>query len=541
QAKRSGLVDEVVPSQILMTRAHTVAREMAAGSLARRPGKDLQGLLLEATVPGRAMIYSKAEEGVLKQTKGHYPAPLKALESVRRGYRKSLERGLEIEAELFGELAVSPESRNLIHIFQAQTALKGQKVGAEPKAVTKICILGGGLMGSGIGCVSIDGGYRVRLKDRDAGALSRTMSYLHRYFEEKARKRRQRPYEVTMALAHASTASDYSGFKHAQMVIEAVFEDLALKQQVLKDVEAICGPETIFASNTSSLSIAEIANASKHPETVLGMHYFSPVEKMPLLEIIVTDKTAPWATATALEVGKKQGKTCIVVQDKVGFYTSRILGPYLVEAAHLLVEGASVEAIDQALLDFGFPVGPLALMDEVGIDVGAKVTKILLGAFGSRMQPPAALQRLVDSGRCGKKNRSGIYLYPAEEKPVRGKKKGASRKEVDLSVYDVMGVPRERRFMDPKEIQKRCVLTFLNEAVRCLEEGVLRSASDGDIGAVFGLGFPPFRGGPFKFMDDLGAAAVVSQLDGLQQQHGERFAPATMLVEKARQGSRFLA
>jgi 3-hydroxyacyl-CoA dehydrogenase/enoyl-CoA hydratase/3-hydroxybutyryl-CoA epimerase len=251
------------------------------------------------------------------------------------------------------------------------------------------------------------------------------------------------------------------------------------------------------------------------------MHYFSPVNKMPLLEVIVTDRTAPEATATAVAVGKKQGKTVIVVRDGPGFYTSRILAPYMNEAAQLLVEGASVEDLDRALVAFGFPVGPITLLDEVGIDVGDKVGKILHGAFGARMAPPAALHDVVAAGRLGRKNRKGFYVYDGKEK------------RVDESVYALLPGGRARKPFSAADIQERVVLQMVNEAILCLGEGILRSARDGDVGAVFGLGFPPFRGGPFRWADTVGTRALLDKLEMLRARHGDRFAPAPLLVEHA--------
>ena len=259
------------------------------------------------------------------------------------------------------------------------------------------------------------------------------------------------------------------------------------------------------------------------------MHYFSPVQKMPLLEVIVTGRSSPEATATAVALGKRQGKTVIVVRDGPGFYTSRVLAPYMNEAAHLLVEGASVEDLDRALVDFGFPVGPITLLDEVGIDVGDKVGKILHEAFGERMAPPAALHEVVAAGRLGRKNGKGFYTY------------GGKEKRVDQSVYDLLPGGRARKRFSAEEIQERVVLQLVNEAARCLGEGILRSARDGDVGAVFGLGFPPFRGGPFRWADTVGTAALLEKLEKLRQHHGERFAPAPLLVDMAREGRTFHA
>src|SRR5262249_16806584 len=267
--------------------------------------------------------------------------------------------------------------------------------------------------------------------------------------------------------------------------------------------------------------------AAARPELVVGMHFFSPVHKMPLLEVIKTAKTADWVVATAVAFGKHIGKTVIVVRDGVGFYTSRILGPYMNEAAHLLFEGAAVDAIDDAMTRFGFPVGPLKLLDEVGIDVAGHVAKIALDAFGARMTPPPGLAKITAGGRKGRKNQRGFYLY-------EGKKKG-----VDETVYDLLPGRRDRKPVEAREIQDRCALAMVNEAVRCLDDGILLHPRDGDIGAIFGLGFPPFLGGPFRYLDVSGSADIVRRLEELAGRHGPRFEPAQGLSERARSGQRF--
>jgi len=283
----------------------------------------------------------------------------------------------------------------------------------------------------------------------------------------------------------------------------------------------------IFASNTSSIPIHRIAEASRRPESVIGMHYFSPVNKMPLLEVIVTPKTSDETTATCVEIGKKQGKTVIVVNDGPGFYTSRILAPYMNEAAQILVEGSSIEDLDGALTRFGMPVGPITLLDEVGIDVGAKVGKVLHQAFGERMSPPQALGKLVADGRLGRKSGKGFYTY------------GQKKKEVDASVYDHLPGGRRRKGFDREEIAERLVLQMVNEAIRCLGEGILRSPRDGDIGAIFGLGFPPFLGGPFRYADTLGTKALLGAIEKYHARFGLRFEPAPLLVDHARSNRGF--
>jgi 3-hydroxyacyl-CoA dehydrogenase/enoyl-CoA hydratase/3-hydroxybutyryl-CoA epimerase len=545
RAQRIGLVDEVVPAAILVDVAVKRALELAGTS--RRGERRLAGkrrvmeALLVKNPLGRSFFFDQAKKRTLSKTHGNYPAAERILEVVRIGLSRGAEAGYGAESQAFGELAVSAEARELIGIFFAQNELKkdsGTSDGeAEPRKIRRVGVLGAGLMGAGIAYVTaVNAKLPVRLKDRDDKSLGRGMVHLRALFDDRAKKRRMPAFERDRELLRVSTTTNYDGFDAVDVVIEAVFEDLKIKQDVVREVEGRGGKNLIFASNTSSLPITRIAEASRAPERIIGMHYFSPVEKMPLLEIVVTEKTAASVTATAVELGKRQGKTVIVVRDGAGFYTSRILGPYLNEASYLVSEGVPVDAIDRALVNWGFPVGPLTLLDEVGIDVGGKVGKILHDAFGVRMAPPPGVERLLEDQRLGKKNGRGFYDYSQKKRRLfRGSSK---RRPVDTSVYSVLGVEPKA---DPPagEIAQRCALMLVNEAVYCLAEGILRSARDGDIGAVFGLGFPPFREGPFRYIDVVGAGEIVRRLEGYEKNCGVRFRPAPLLVEMARGGRTF--
>ena len=400
---------------------------------------------------------------------------------------------------------------------------------AEPTPVAKVGVLGGGLMGAGIASVSaLRAGATVRVKEVDTTGVQRALSHVAKNVARQVKRRRLRPFEGEQAMNRVTGTTDWSGFGNADLVIEAVFESLELKQALLAQVESMTPEGTVFASNTSSLPIADIAANASRPEAVLGMHYFSPVEKMPLLEVIITENTADWATVTAVAFGKRQGKTVIVVKDGPGFYTTRILVPYMNEAFHLLEDGASIQAIDDAMTAWGFPVGPVLLSDEVGIDVGAHISRVMLDAFGERMAGPAMASNLVDDDRMGRKNGRGFYRY--DDKGERG--------GVDESVYQALKIG-PRRVISESEIQNRISLAMVNEAARCLEEGILQSALDGDMGAVMGLGLPSFRGGPFWWVDQVGAAEIVARLDALADRHGMRFEPAEILRTHAASGTTF--
>jgi 3-hydroxyacyl-CoA dehydrogenase / enoyl-CoA hydratase / 3-hydroxybutyryl-CoA epimerase len=425
---------------------------------------------------------------------------------------------------------VGEVSRALVNVFFAtQDIKKAVPLPEPPPEISKICILGAGLMGAGIAGIAADSGMRARMKDRDDASTSRGLGYVRGIWAERRKRGSLTAREVEQKMDRVSVTTDYSGFKQAELVIEAVFEDLNVKRQVLKETEEATSDTCVFASNTSSLPITDIAANAKRKDLVLGMHFFSPVHKMPLLEIIETKDTARRATEVAVAFGRRIGKHVIVVGDGPGFFTTRALSPYMNEAAHLLEEGVAVEAIDKAMKDFGFPVGPITLLDEVGIDVGAKVQKILHHAFGARMDPPASMAKLIADGRLGRKNSKGFYKYT----------EGSKTKEVDTSVYALMPSGAGQKTMDPKVIQERLFHAFLNESAYCLQEGILRKPVDGDVGAIFGLGFPPWWGGPFRAIDKLGAATVQETLKRLQGQHGARFDPAPILGEYAASGRKF--
>jgi 3-hydroxyacyl-CoA dehydrogenase/enoyl-CoA hydratase/3-hydroxybutyryl-CoA epimerase len=525
RARRLGLVDEVVPAPVLLVAARRAALALADGTL--RPSR--RGITLGDRLL-KPVILSRARAEVLQKTGGHYPAPLEAIESVRRGTALRLAEGLRQEAARFGALSVSPVSRALVSVFFATQEIKkdtGVPEGTRRAEVQKLGVIGAGLMGAGIAGAAAEAGAAVRLKDTTPAALGKGLAYVREILDERRKRGSLSAREVRKRMDRISATTEMTGFRRAELVIEAVFEDLELKRRVLAECEAATTEECVFASNTSSLPIGDIARDAARPARVVGMHFFSPVHRMPLLEVIVTKDTDAWATATAVGFGRRLGKHVIVVRDGPGFYTTRALSPYLSEAARLVEEGARIEDVDAALLAFGFPVGPVALMDEVGIDVGAKVAKILHHAFGERMAPPASMARVVDDGRMGRKNGRGFYHY------ADGRKRG-----VDESVYALLP-PVERGPGDARAIQDRLVFAFLNEAALCLEQGILRSPRDGDVGAIFGLGFPPFLGGPFRYLDQIGARFAVEQLERLAARHGPRFEPAALLRERAKAGQPF--
>lgn len=528
RALQMGLVDEMVHPAILRDVAIDRARKLATNTL-RAPKHGSRGamsLVLEHNPVGRSVVFKKARESVMEKTHGNYPAPLAALEAVHAGYSRGMKHGLAEEARLFGEMAVTEVSRELVFLFFASNSLKKDKGVDEPAPpandVRKLGVLGAGFMGAGIASIAVQQGTLVRLKDTDTAKIGKGLASVRGVLQERLDRKQITRLQLDDYMTLVGGTTDYSGFGSVDLVIEAVFEDLALKHRVLEEVEPAIAPGAVYASNTSTIPITRIAEVASHPERVLGMHFFSPVHRMPLLEVIATSMTSPDAIVTAVAYGKRLGKTVIVVNDGPGFYTTRTLSAYMNEAGRLLDEGGSIDAIDAALVDFGFPVGPITLLDEVGIDVGGKVGSVLAESFGPRQAPSEAMKKVVAEGRTGRKGGKGFYLYGPD---------GAKGK-VDETIYTLIG--GARRQIPAAEIVERCVLAMVNEAVLCLQDGVLRSPRDGDIGAVFGIGFPPFRGGPFRYVDSVGADRIVQRLEDLKSRFGPRFAPADLLVDMAR-------
>jgi 3-hydroxyacyl-CoA dehydrogenase/enoyl-CoA hydratase/3-hydroxybutyryl-CoA epimerase len=534
KAYRIGLADELVAPPILRRIALAAADRLARGERPRRGNKaGMAGALLDRNPLGRRVVYRQARQTVLRKTGGHYPAPLAALEVVRAGMEDGFKAGLQLEHRTFGQLAVGPVSRELVRIFFATNALKKDDglppgVTAEPRTVHRLGVIGSGFMGSGIaGTAALRAEVEVRLRDTELSRVGKGLRAAVRILDDRLKRRRLTQPEYNRLTALLSGTADYSGFARADLVIEAVFEDLAVKRQVLAETEAVIGESAVFATNTSTIPIHEIAADAMRPGQVLGMHFFSPVEKMPLLEVIPTSNTSARALVTAVRFGKQMGKTVIVVADRPGFWVNRILSPYLNEAGFLLEEGTPIEVIDRAMTKYGFPVGPVTLLDEVGLDVAQKAGKVMYHAFGERLRPSTVLGRMIEDGRLGRKAGKGFYQY------ADGKKG-----EVDQNVYGVLGI-QSKDGAAPTLIEQRLIYSMLNEAAMAVSEGVVRSPRDGDIGAIYGIGFPPFRGGPLRCIDRLGATRVVEVLQGLQAEYGERFAPAPALVEMGLTGGRF--
>lgn len=524
-ARKNGLVDELIHKEGL----YQAALKQAQSPRKRKPKK--QSLVDKAlsTSMGRNYVLKKARETVMKKTRGNYPAPLKILDCVEIGLEDGMQAGLEAEAMAFGELHGSPECQNLIRLFLAIQDNKKLKNNNKTENTDAITMIGAGFMGAGITEVSIKNDYHVILKDINPEGIASALKTIWDNFTKLVNKKAMTAVERDQLMASIETTLDEDHVCEADLVIEAVFEELSLKQKILGDVQKRCKKSTVFATNTSSLPLADITQKSDNPNNVVGMHYFSPVPKMPLLEVIVTEKTSKKARQMAINVGVKQGKTVVVVKDGPGFYTTRVLSAMTHEAIKVLHDGAKIEDVDNAMKDWGFPVGPLALMDEVGIDVGAHIARGALGEmFIERgIEQDDTVQKLADDKLYGRKSGKGFYRYP---------KKG--KKTVNTDIYSYFG-GEDRQTMDKTTIQNRIGLIFVNECVHCLQEGILERPADGDLAAILGLGFPPFTGGPFRYIDARGASEIHETLNRLAKQHGNRFEPAQLLADKAEQQGSF--
>lgn len=525
KAKKLGVVDACVPETILLD----VAKQLIEKG--KNKGKKKQSTkekLMSGSGLGRKFVFEQAAKKTNEKTRGNYPATVAILEVIQHGLEKGFAQGQELEAKRFGELVMSSESKALRSIFFATTEMKKENgAEAEPAAVNRVGVLGGGLMGAGISHVSVaKAKVPVRIKDVSNDGVLNALNYNYKLFEKQRKRRIISKAGLQSKMLQLSGGIDFTSFNHIDVVIEAVFEDLDLKQTMVADIEANAKPDTIFATNTSSLPIHKIAEKAERPENIVGLHYFSPVEKMPLVEVIPHETTSEATISTVVALAKKQGKTPIVVKDKAGFYVNRILAPYMNEAAHILLANEPIEQLDGALLDFGFPVGPITLLDEVGVDIGAKIMPILVNELGERFKGPDVFDTLLNDGRKGRKSGKGFYTY-------KGKKK-----EVDKSVYKLLNLTPESKLSD-NDIALRCVLPMLNEAVRCLDDGIIRSPRDGDIGAIFGIGFPPFLGGPFRYMDQFGLKELVEKMNEFASKYGDRYAPCDGLLTRAGEGRNF--
>ncbi len=534
KAVKIGLADERVPGEVLRERALALARDLAQrpkGDVApRRSTADRLRIAAENSAPGRKAILWAARKQVMKETRGNYPAPLVALDTIDRTLGVGIREALGLESQAVGRLIAGEVSKNLIHVFFLMEGAKKKRPDASAADVERAGVLGAGVMGGGIAQLLAYHGISVRLKDIRSEALSDGLRHARQLFDKAVSRRRLERREADQAMGRISASLDYAGFGSCDLVIEAVVERMDVKKTVLREVETRTSEECVLTTNTSSLSVTEMQGALTRPGRFCGMHFFNPVHRMPLVEVIRGRDSSEEALATVFALTLSLGKTPVVVNDGPGFLVNRLLAPYLNEAGWLLADGASIEEVDGVLKDFGMPMGPFRLLDEVGLDISRHAGETMHEAFGERMRPAPPLVALAGTERLGRKNGRGFYVY-----------ENGHEKSVDGSVYGELApaVPAERATIARSEIRDRTVLVMINEAARVLSDGVVEGPGDVDLGMITGTGFPPFRGGLLRYADAVGLPTVVARLEALARDVGPRFEPAPLLRELAEAGKGF--
>uniref|UniRef100_A0A183C806 Trifunctional enzyme subunit alpha, mitochondrial n=1 Tax=Globodera pallida TaxID=36090 RepID=A0A183C806_GLOPA len=555
KAKKMGFVDQLVQPlgpgltdpisgthRYLEEVAISTCEQLAAGTLkvnrVRPRLERMQNALMTRWPLLDAVMMRMARGKVLKQTHGNYPAPLRILDVIRTGLVDGLQEGYEEETREFGNLTQTTESQALIGLFKGQTECKKNKYG-EARKTERMAVIGAGLMGAGIANVSIDKGIETILVDTSQTALDRGLKQITTQMEGQLKRRKFTAAEHAVFLTKLKpVVNDYEKLREVDVVVEAVFEDVGLKHKIIQKLEQVVPSHCVIATNTSALPIRDIASAAQRPERVIGMHYFSPVDKMQLLEIIVSEKTSKEALAVAAKLGLAQKKLIVVVKDGPGFFVVRCLAPMLNEVVRLFQEGVSPQQVDKITTQFGFPVGMATLADEVGLDVGDHVAAFLSKSLGPRVQggSPELLAELTRAGFKGKKSGAGIYTYSTEGSKKSKKLPNVKAQEI-LARYQL--TPSEGA-SSVEDQQIRVVSRFVNEALICLEEGIITSPSDGDVASVFGLGFPPFWGGPFRFVDLYGAQKLVKQMERYGNIYtAVQFQPCQLLLDCAKSGRKF--
>lgn len=524
KAKKSGLIDEVVRPEALLAAAKRL--------ILKGTGKRRKLALIDRAItlgPVRKVVLDKAVKKTLAQTHGNYPAAMKVLEIVRASYDGGLQAGLDAERKALRELMDAESCHNLMRLFflrqGAKKAIAAQLNGTRPAAVKQAAVIGGGTMGAGIAYAIAKAGIPVRLVEVNEKAAAAALGRVRKSLDEDVYAGRLSALEARHAMNRVSPTVEWTGLDLADVVIEAVAESMDVKRKVFVELDRLCKPDAVLASNTSSLSVTEMAAATSRPQRVVGLHFFNPVPKMPLVEVVRAAGSDEKSLATAVALASKIGKTPVLVKDAPGFLVNRVLIPYLAEALVMACEGASIEAIDAAMKKWGMPMGPFELLDEIGLDIGAHVLKSLGDTLDPPLAAPPQMGKAMERGWLGKKSGTGFYVYGGSGK---GKKKKESKPLVNRELVALLG---EGRAYSPAEadVQWRLVLPMVNEAAKLLAEGVVESADMVDLATVFGTGFAPFRGGLAKFADSVGAAEVVAKLEKLAAAHGARFRPAAAL------------
>ena len=534
RAEKMGLIARAVPGAWLMEAAARRLDEIKRRKRRRRADAyRIRGAgtwLLEGNPIGRRLIFQRARAMTMARTRGAYPAPLAALRVMELGHGRPLAAGLELEASWVSDLVVGAVCKNLVRIFQLSERAKKDAVAApslEPAAIRTLALVGAGVMGGGIAEIASRSGIQVRLRDLQPASITRALLTVRSVIAERSRRSRKGAGDRDNQIARILPTLELTGFKRCDAAIEAVVEDLDVKRRVFGELEVRLPVTALLATNTSSLSITALAEGLEHPERFCGFHFFNPVHRMPLVEVVKGERTAPATLVTAVALARRLGKTPVVVNDAPGFVVNRVLMPYLREALYLLEEGYSIADIDASMRTFGMPMGPFEVVDEVGLDVAVRVAGVLSRAFPDRMSAVPAVEKLLAAGRLGRKSGLGFYRHAGK------------RRTPDPAVPGLLGLTRGRRPAPAAVVSERMVMAMINEAAHCLEDGVVADAGMIDLAMVFGTGFPPHRGGVLRHADTLGLVQVQARLTALRAECGERFTPARMITRFARAGHTF--
>jgi 3-hydroxyacyl-CoA dehydrogenase/enoyl-CoA hydratase/3-hydroxybutyryl-CoA epimerase len=535
RAKQMKLVDEVVPQDRLI---ETAKAWIKGGGKGVQPW-DVEGFKL----PG-GLVYSKAGMMVWppanaiyrRETYDNYPGARAIMKSTYEGLLLPIDQGLTVESRYFANVLRSKEAAAMIRtLFVSMQELnKGARRPANvaPIRIKKVAVLGAGFMGAGIAYVTASAGIEVVLVDKDQASADKGKSLSDKLISDQIKKGRAKPDAKDKLLGLIKATADYKDIAGADLVVEAVFEDRKVKAEVIAKAEAVLGDKVIFGSNTSTLPITTLAEVSKRPDRFVGIHFFSPVERMMLVEIIKGKKTGDEALAVALDYVRAIRKTPIVVNDSRGFYTSRVVGTYIREGHLMLIEGVPAAMVENVGRMAGMPVGPLSLNDEVAVDLAWKIvqaTKTDLGVDAiDERQEALPEEMVVKRGRLGRKNAKGFYDYP-ENAPKR----------LWPGVAEIAGEPRPAETFDVEELKKRFLVIQALETARCVEEGVIDDVRDADVGSILGFGFAPFTGGTLSYIDGMGVKEFVALCERFAGRYGDRFKPAPLLLEMAKKGETF--
>lgn len=531
KAQKQGLIDDIMPAETMVEICRKKLRDGSYKKYLDRRKLSFQQKMMQA--PGmRNIVFKQARKQILSKTKGFYPAPLRALEVVEKTYGGDLKQGLLVEATTFADLAITETSKNLISIYFAQEELKkdpgvsaSEVANIKTKKLDRIGVVGAGIMGGGIAAVAAKKNIQVRVKDISQSSLQTALSEAQKIFDRDLKKRKVDKAEHTKRRYRIQPSLEWGGFNKIPFVIEAVVEKMEIKKSVLQELENLFPENGIIATNTSSLSVGEMASVLKRPQNMVGMHFFNPVPIMPLVEVVRAEQSSPETVAQTVALAKQMGKTVIVVKDRPGFLINRILMPFLIECGHLKQEGYSIGQIDKAATSFGMPMGPFRLLDEIGLDTAAKVADVIAGAY-PHMKVLPMIHEMVSKGYLGKKNNKGFYEYDD-----RGKEKGV-RSEFQKA-------PMNASEETTRSITDRLILPMVTEAVMALEEGIVSSARDLDIGLIFGIGFPPFRGGLLRWVSLTGEREILDRMNVVHNATKGRIVVPSGLSSRVQSGEKF--